>query len=81
MLVGGGQDNLCIIVCRGFAGIFPKVQHNLDQVVLIAKNRGQGGVVLFNELHVLAKTVLGQLADMFQNLVDIDGFALDRAAI
>ena len=81
MFIRRAEDDLAALFRRRFGRVLDQVEEHLHQLVLVAEHRRQGGVVVLDELHVAAEPVLGQAAGAVEYLVDVDRFALQRAAV
>ena len=76
MLVGGGQHHLSAFFRCSLCRIFNQIEKDLDQLVTVAENIGQRGVVTLDEAEVTGEAVLGDLAHMLQHRMDVDGLTL-----
>jgi hypothetical protein len=75
---GGVDRDLATLVAAhvgGLGGVLGQVQEDLDQVILVAPDRRQRGIVAFLQRQAVGDAVGDQGADAVQHLVDIDRLA------
>ena len=77
----GRQADLAAIARHRLGGILDQVEEHLDQLVAVAVDVGQGGIVALGEADVAGKAALRKAPHVLEHEIDIDRVALDRRAV
>src|SRR5437588_7188512 len=80
---GGRKLDLALagVLANRLGGILDQIEEDLDQLVAIGEHRGQGGIVVLDELDVPCKTRMGEPFYMIEHHVNVDWLALDRSLV
>ena len=77
----GRQPDLAALAGHRLRGVLDQVQEHLDQLVAVAVDRGQRGIVALDEADLAPEAALGEAPHVLEHQVDVDRAALDRLAV